>query len=77
MSSTRKLWIALATLLAVSFAVLLWVGGEIHREMPPVPEQVVTESGQVVFTRADIDRAGQQAGEFGVDPGLGDREAAG
>ena len=55
MSSTRKLWIALATLLAVSFAVLLWVGGEIHREMPPVPEQVVTESGQVVFTRADIE----------------------
>ena len=59
MSSTRKLWIALATLLAVSFAVLLWVGGEIHREMPPVPEQVVTESGQVVFTRADIETGRQ------------------
>ncbi len=54
MSSTRKLWIALAVLLAVSFSVLLWVGGEIHREMPPMPEQVVTRSGQVVFTRADI-----------------------
>jgi nitric oxide reductase subunit B len=59
MSSTRKLWIALATLLAVSFAVLLWVGGEIHREMPPVPEQVVTDSGQVVFTRADIETGRQ------------------
>ncbi|HEU0153071.1 MAG TPA: nitric-oxide reductase large subunit [Arenimonas sp.] len=59
MSSTRKLWIALATLLAVSFAVLLWVGGEIHREMPPVPEQVVTRSGQVVFTRADIETGRQ------------------
>ncbi|KFN47973.1 nitric-oxide reductase large subunit [Arenimonas metalli] len=59
MSSTCKLWIALATLLAVSFAVLLWVGGEIHREMPPIPEQVVTESGQVVFTRADIETGRQ------------------
>ena len=59
MSSTRKLWIALATLLAVSFSVLLWVGGEIHREMPPVPEQVVTASGQVVFTRADIETGRQ------------------
>ena len=55
MSSTRKLWIALAILLGVSFSVLLWVGGEIHREMPPMPEQVVTRSGQVVFTRADIE----------------------
>ena len=59
MSSTRKLWIALAILLGVSFSVLLWVGGEIHREMPPMPEQVVTRSGQVVFTRADIETGRQ------------------
>ena len=59
MSSTRKLWIALAILLGVSFSVLLWVGGEIHREMPPMPEQVVTKSGQVVFTRADIEQGRQ------------------
>ncbi len=59
MSSTRKLWIALAVLLVVSFSVLLWVGGEIHREMPPVPEQVVSHSGQVVFTRADIETGRQ------------------
>lgn len=59
MSSTRKLWIALAVLLGVSFSVLLWVGGEIHREMPPMPEQVVTRSGQVVFTRADIETGRQ------------------
>src|SRR5690606_5987098 len=60
MSSTRKLWTALAVLLLVSFAALLWVGGEIHRVMPPIPEQVVTESGQVVFTKQDI-QTGRQA----------------
>ena len=54
MSSTKKLWLGLAALLAVSFAALLWVGSEIHRVMPPIPEKVVTESGQVVFTRDDI-----------------------
>jgi nitric oxide reductase subunit B len=59
MSSTHKLWIALATLLVVSFSVLLWVGGEIHREMPPIPEKVVSNSGQVVFTRADIETGRQ------------------
>lgn len=54
MSSTRKLWTALAVLLTVSFAALLWVGSEIHRVMPPIPEKVVTTSGEVVFTRDDI-----------------------
>ena len=54
MSTTRKLWVALGALLAVSFAALLWVGSEIHRVMPPIPEQVVTTSGEVVFTREDI-----------------------
>jgi nitric oxide reductase subunit B len=55
MSSTRKLWTALAALLLVSFSVLLWVGSEIHRVMPPMPEQVVTTSGEVVFTREDME----------------------
>ncbi|WP_295362002.1 nitric-oxide reductase large subunit [Arenimonas sp.] len=54
MSSTKKLWLGLAALLTVSFAALLWVGSEIHRVMPPIPEKVVTESGQVVFTKDDI-----------------------
>ena len=59
MSSTRKLWIALAVLLFTSFGVLLWAGGEIFRAAPPMPERVVAESGQVVYTRADIERGRQ------------------
>ena len=59
MSSTRKLWIGLATLLAVSFAVLLFIGGEIHRQAPPMPERVVGPDGGTVYTRADIETGRQ------------------
>ena len=59
MSSTRKLWLGLAALLVVSFSVLLWAGGEIFRAAPPMPERVTSESGQLVYTRADIERGRQ------------------
>jgi nitric oxide reductase subunit B len=58
-NTTRRLWIALATLLAVGFGVLLWMGGEIHRQAPPLPERVVTPAGEVLYTRADIERGRQ------------------
>ncbi|HZX81395.1 MAG TPA: nitric-oxide reductase large subunit [Lysobacter sp.] len=54
MSSTRRLWWGLAVLLVASFSVLLWAGGEIFRTAPPVPERVVGESGQLVYTKDDI-----------------------
>ena len=59
MSTTRKLWLGLTALLVVSFGVLLWAGGEIFRAAPPIPEQVVDDTGQVVYTRADIERGRQ------------------
>ena len=59
MSAERKLWLWLIALLVVSFSVLLWVGSEVHRQMPPVPERVVTTSGEVVYTRADIETGRQ------------------
>src|SRR6478735_9809454 len=59
MSQTRKLWLGLAALLLSSFAVLLWMGGEIHRQAPPMPQSVVTASGDVVYTRADIETGRQ------------------
>ncbi len=54
MNTTKRLWIALALLLTTGFGVLLWMGGEIYRHQPPVPEKVVTQRGQVLFTRDDI-----------------------
>jgi nitric oxide reductase subunit B len=59
MSTQRKLWIGLSLLLAVSFSVLLWVGSEIHRVMPPIPTAVVTAKGETIMTRADIEKGRQ------------------
>jgi nitric oxide reductase subunit B len=59
MTATRKLWFSLAALLIASFSVLLWVGGEIHRVKPPIPESVLTDTGQPIYTRADIERGRQ------------------
>ncbi|WP_141452776.1 nitric-oxide reductase large subunit [Pseudoxanthomonas sp. z9] len=59
MNSTRKLWAGLAALLIASFAVLLWVGSEVHRQAPPLPEQVVDANGQVLYTRKDIETGRQ------------------
>jgi nitric oxide reductase subunit B len=55
MDTTKKLWVGLISLLVIGFGVLLWMGGEIHRQQPPMPEKVQTESGKLLFTRADIE----------------------
>ncbi len=54
----RGLWIGLILVMALSFAVLLYFGREIYRMAPPVPERVVTQSGEVIFTGQEI-RDGQ------------------
>jgi nitric oxide reductase subunit B len=59
MTATRKLWAWLIGLLVVSFGVLLWVGGEIHRVKPPIPHTVVTEDGKTVYTREQIEQGRQ------------------
>jgi len=59
MSTTRKLWFGLAALLVVSFSVLLWAGTEIFRMAPPMPERVVSVDGELVYTRADIEKGRQ------------------
>ncbi len=49
-----RLWIGLWLVIGVSFAVLGYYGREIYRQAPPIPEQVVTTEGQVLFTGEDI-----------------------
>lgn len=56
MNSIRQLWIWLAVLLVASFGVLLFMGRRIEIQAPPVPDRVVSQSGETVWTRADIDR---------------------
>lgn len=60
MHSTRKLWTWLAVICAASFAVLGWVGTEIYLSAPPVPKQVISTNGTVLFSEGQVQR-GQQA----------------
>ena len=52
----KRLWIALAVVTVLSFSVLGWIGTRIFQEMPPIPEQVVTTGGAVVFGSGEIAR---------------------
>ncbi|MCA9444653.1 MAG: nitric-oxide reductase large subunit, partial [Candidatus Omnitrophica bacterium] len=53
-----KLWLSFAFVIAASFLVLGYYGREIYRLAPPIPENVVANSGEVLFTGQDI-RDGQ------------------
>ena len=59
MSTTKKLWLGLAALLVASFSVMLWLGADLHQTAPPIPNRVVAANGQVIYTRADIERGRQ------------------
>src|SRR5512134_3171026 len=50
----KKHWIALALVIGASFAVLSYYGRDIFQQMPPIPRQVVTTDGRLLFTGQDI-----------------------
>ena len=52
--SYRKLWIALGMVVTISFAVLGGVGIKVLKSAPPIPAQVVTTDGRVLFDGAAI-----------------------
>src|SRR5579884_320258 len=54
----KRLWIALGIVLIASFAVLGGVGVKVLHNAPPIPSQVVTSDGRVLFDGETI-RAGQ------------------
>jgi nitric oxide reductase subunit B len=60
MHATRKLWTWLAVICVLSFAVLGWVGTEIYLTAPPIPKQVVSTKGAVLFSEGQVQR-GQEA----------------
>src|SRR5262245_16694363 len=67
-----RLWIALAVVIIGSFAVLGGVGIRAVRQAPPIPQQVVSADGRVLFERSAIQRGqgvwqslgGQQIGSI-------------
>ena len=54
----KKLWIAMGVVMAVSFTVLGSVGYKAISNGPPIPNQVVTADGRLLFTGETI-RNGQ------------------
>lgn len=51
----KKVWIVFSSVIVLSFAALIWVGTEVYQKQPPIPKTVVVkETGEVVFTKADI-----------------------
>ena len=50
----RKLWIALGAVLAISFLVLGGVGYRGIHNAPPIPQQVVTTDGRLLFDGTTI-----------------------
>lgn len=53
-----KLWLSFAIVVVASFLVLGYYGIEIYRLAPPIPDEVLTDSGEILFTGQDI-RDGQ------------------
>ena len=50
-----RLWISLGIVFIVSFIVLGYYGGRLIQTEPPIPKQVVTTDGTVLFTEKDIE----------------------
>ena len=54
MGPYRKLWFTLIAILAVTFSLLGYFGGEIYRQAPPIPAKVTAPDGRVLFSEKDI-----------------------
>lgn len=55
MHATRKLWTWLAVICVISFSILGWVGTEIYLTAPPIPQQVVSARGTVLFSEGQVE----------------------
>ncbi|WP_375056091.1 nitric-oxide reductase large subunit [Zobellella sp. DQSA1] len=54
MANYRRLWTILLVVLGITFAILGYFGREVYRVAPPIPAQVVTESGTLLTTKEGI-----------------------
>lgn len=53
--SIKRLWIILTVGMVVMFGIMLLLGAEIYQKAPPIPEIVKSASGEVLYTRDDIE----------------------
>jgi len=62
--SIKRLWIILIAGMIVMFGILLLIGAEIYQKAPPIPNVVESSSGEVIYTRDDI-QTGQNVSIWG------------
>ena len=59
----KYFWMSLICVVGLSFITLIWVGGEIYQQQPPIPKAVVIqETGKIIYTKEDI-QTGQNVWE--------------
>jgi nitric oxide reductase subunit B len=49
------LWAALLVSLILSFSALLYLGGQIYQQAPPIPNAVQIVNGNVIYSKQDIE----------------------
>ena len=54
MGNYRKHWFTLIGVMIVCFSLLGYYGVEVYRTAPPIPQQVQTEDGRVLYTQEGI-----------------------
>lgn len=54
--TVKRLWTILLLSMLVMFSVLLLFGQKIYQQAPPIPLEVIAEDGNVLFTKAGIER---------------------
>ena len=50
----KKLWILLIAIFVISFSILGWIGSEIFRQAPPIPNRVAVSDGTVLIAEEEI-----------------------
>lgn len=50
----KRYWIGFGVVIAISFAVLGWVGSRIYQQAPPIADKVVTTEGIIIIHSGDI-----------------------
>lgn len=54
MGNYRRLWFTLIGVLIVTFSLLGYYGVEVYRSAPPIPQQIVSDDGRVLYTHDGI-----------------------
>ena len=52
----KRLWIAFAAVIVISFSILGWIGTRIYQEKPPIPDRVVSTDGREIIAPGEISR---------------------